>query len=170
MLLEMINLNKVFIQFLSDLEESSPSLKKSLNEISPVEFCLNIKGHKKIYIKFDGTNSHISFHANKHQFEINGTLTELLNLLASRKLNKNLINGDSEKAIVFANIILKSKVDLVYIIDKYFGSISATFVYSLLKLFSTSDKKNLDNEYINIQKKLRDISIRLDRLEAIKQI
>ena len=170
MLLEMINLNKVFIQFLSDLEESSPSLKKSLNEISPVEFCLNIKGHKKIYIKYDGTNSHISFHANKHQFEINGTLTELLNLLASRKLNKNLINGDSEKAIVFANIILKSKVDLVYIIDKYFGSISATFVYSLLKLFSTSDKKNLDNEYINIQKKLRDISIRLDRLEAIKQI
>ena len=90
--------------------------------------------------------------------------------MASRKLNKNLINGDSEKAIVFANIILKSKVDLVYIIDKYFGSISATFVYSLLKLFSTSDKKNLDNEYINIQKKLRDISIRLDRLEAIKQI
>jgi len=170
MLLEMINLNKVFIQFLSDLEESSPSLKKSLNEISPVEFCLNIKGHKKIYIKYDGMNSHISFHANKHQFEINGTLTELLNLLASRKLNKNLINGDSEKAIVFANIILKSKVDLVYIIDKYFGSISATFVYSLLKLFSTSDKKNLDNEYINIQKKLRDISIRLDRLEAIKQI
>ena len=107
MLLEMINLNKVFIQFLSDLEESSPSLKKSLNEISPVEFCLNIKGHKKIYIKIDGTNSHISFHANEHQFEINGTLTELLNLLASRKLNKNLINGDSEKAIVFANIILK---------------------------------------------------------------
>ena len=170
MLLEMINLNKVFIQFLSDLEESSPSLKKSLNEISPVEFCLNIKGHKKIYIKYDGMNSHISFNANEHQFEINGTLTELLNLLASRKLNKNLINGDSEKAIVFANIILKSKVDLVYIIDKYFGSISATFVYSLLKLFSTSDKQNLDNEYVNIQKKLRDISIRLDRLEAIKQI
>ena len=170
MLLEMINLNKVFIQFLSDLEESSPSLKKSLNEISPVVFCLSIKGHKKIYIKYDGMNSHICFHANKHQFEINGTLTELLNLLASRKLNKNLINGDSEKAIVFANIILKSKVDLVYIIDKYFGSISSTFVYSLLKLFSTSDTKNLDNEYVNIQKKLRDISIRLDRLEAIKQI
>ena len=170
MLLEMINLNKVFIQFLSDLEESSPSLKKSLNEISPVEFCLNIKGYKKIYIKYDGTNSHISFHANEHQFEINGTLTELLNLLASRKLNKNLINGDAEKAIVFANIILKSIVDLVYIIDKYFGSISSTFVYSLLKLFSTSDKKNLDKEYVNIQKKLRDISIRLDRLEAIKQI
>ena len=150
MLLEMINLNKVFTQFLSDLEESSPSLKKSLNEISPVEFCLNIKGYKKIYIKYDGTNSHISFHANKHQFEINGTLTELLNLLASRKLNKNLINGDSEKAIVFGNIILKSKVDLVYIIDKYFGSISATFVYSLLKLFSTSDKKNLDLSLIHI--------------------
>ena len=165
----MINLNKVFIQFLSDLEQSSPYLKKSLNEISPVKFCINIKGHKNIYINFDGTNSNISFHPNKHQFEINGTLTELLNLLALRKLNKNLINGDSEKAIVFANIILKSKVDLVYLIDKYFGSISATFVYSLLKLFSTSDKQNSDNEYVNIQKKLRDISIRLDRLEAIKQ-
>ena len=44
----MIDLNKLFVRFLKDFKESSPNLKKSLEEISPIEFCINIKGHKKI--------------------------------------------------------------------------------------------------------------------------
>ena len=51
-LLTMIDINKLFIRLLKDLEESSPNLRKSLKEISPLEFCINIKGHKNIYIKF----------------------------------------------------------------------------------------------------------------------
>ena len=42
----MIDINKLFIRLLKDLEESSPNLRKSLKEISPLEFCINIKGHK----------------------------------------------------------------------------------------------------------------------------
>ena len=57
----MINLNKLFVQFLKDFKESSPNLKKSLEEISPIEFCINIKGHKKIFIKIDDEDSDISF-------------------------------------------------------------------------------------------------------------
>ena len=165
----MIDINKLFIRLLKDLEESSPNLRKSLKEISTLEFCINIKGHKNIYIKIDDKDSEISFRKNNPQFEIRGSLIELLNSLVSKKLNKNLIFGNSELAIVFVNIILKSNVDIIYLIDKYFGNTSAVFAYSVLKLFKSSDNDS-DIEYENIRKRLREISIKLDRLEAIKGI
>ena len=168
-LLTMIDINKLFIRLLEDLEESSPNLRKSLEEISPLEFCINIKGHKNIYIKIDDKDSEISFRKNNPQFEIRGSLIELLNSLVSKKLNKNLIFGNSELAIVFVNIILKSNIDIIYLIDKYFGNTSAVFAYSVLKLFKSSDNDS-DIEYENIRKRLREISIKLDRLEAIKGI
>ena len=111
----------------------------------------------------------ISFRKNNPQFEIRGSLIELLNSLVSKKLKKNLIFGKSELAIVFVNIILKSNIDIIYLIDKYFGNTSAVFAYSVLKLFKSSDNDS-DIEYENIRKRLREISIKLDRLEAIKGI
>ena len=63
----MIDINKLFIRLLEDLEESSPNLRKSLKEISPLEFCINIKGHKNIYIKIDDKDSEISFGKNNSQ-------------------------------------------------------------------------------------------------------
>jgi len=165
----MINVNRLLIKLLADLEESSPNFRKSVKEISPLEFCINIKGHKNIYIKIDDKNSEISFLRNNPQFEIRGSLIELLNTLVSKKLNKNLVFGNSELAIVFVNIILKSNIDIIYLIDKYFGNTSAVFAYGILKLFKSADDDS-DVEYENIRRRLREISIKLDRLEAIKGI
>ena len=165
----MINVNRLLIKLLADLEESSPNFRKSIKEISPLEFCINIKGHKNIYIKVDDKNSEISFLRNNPQFEIRGSLIELLNTLVSKKLNKNLVFGNSELAIVFVNIILKSNIDIIYLIDKYFGNTSAVFAYGILKLFKSADDDS-DEEYENIRRRLREISIKLDRLEAIKGI
>ena len=165
----MIDVNKLLIKLLADLEESSPNFRKSVKEISPLEFCINIKGHKNIYIKIDDKDSEISFGKNNPQFEIRGSLIELLNTLVSKKLNKNLVFGNSELAIVFVNIILKSNIDIIYLIDKYFGNTSAVFAYGILKLFKSADDDS-DVEYENIRRRLREISIKLDRLEAIKGI
>ena len=165
----MINVNRLLIKLLADLEESSPNFRKSIKEISPLEFCINIKGHKNIYIKIDDKNSEISFLRNNPQFEIRGSLIELLNTLVSKKLNKNLVFGNSELAIVFVNIILKSNIDIIYLIDKYFGNTSAVFAYGILKLFKSADDDS-DVDYENIRRRLREISIKLDRLEAIKGI
>ena len=165
----MIDVNKLLIKLLADLEESSPNFRKSVKEISPLEFCINIKGHKNIYIKVDDKNSEISFLRNNPQFEIRGSLIELLNTLVSKKLNKNLVFGNSELAIVFVNIILKSNIDIIYLIDKYFGNTSAVFAYGILKLFKSADDDS-DVDYENIRRRLREISIKLDRLEAIKGI
>ena len=165
----MIDVNKLLIKLLADLEESSPNFRKSVKEISPLEFCINIKGHKNIYIKVDDKNSEISFLRNNPQFEIRGSLIELLNTLVSKKLNKNLVFGNSELAIVFVNIIFKSNIDIIYLIDKYFGNTSAVFAYGILKLFKSADDDS-DVDYENIRRRLREISIKLDRLEAIKGI
>ena len=165
----MINVNRLLIKLLADLEESSPNFRKSIKEISPLEFCINIKGHKNIYIKVDDKNSEISFLRNNPQFEIRGSLIELLNTLVSKKLNKNLVFGNSELAIVFVNIIFKSNIDIIYLIDKYFGNTSAVFAYGILKLFKSADDDS-DVDYENIRRRLREISIKLDRLEAIKGI
>ncbi len=164
----MIKFKKSLSKIISDLEESSPRLKNSLLEISPVNFCINIKNHQNIYIVIDTDNSNVSFEEIEHQFEINGSLFELLKVMITKKMDKNIIKGDVELAITFFNIIFNSNIDLIYLIDKYFGSLPAVFTLAVTKkLFNTSEVYD-DIKYRNIRKRLRDISIRLDRLEVIK--
>ena len=164
----MIKFKKSLSKIISDLEESSPIFKNSLLEISPVCFCVNVKNHKNIYIVIDRDNSNVLFEEIEHQFEINGSLFELLKLVITKKINKNIIKGDVELAMTFFNIIFNSNIDLIYLIDKYFGSLPAVFTLAVTqRLFNTSVVYD-DIEYRNIRKRLRDISIRLDRLEIIK--
>ncbi len=163
----MINLKKGFNKFLKDIQESSPNFKKTLKEISPISFCISLKGHKKIFISINDNNSDISFEANNTQFEINGSLLEILYTIISGKINTNLIKGDAELAIVFFNTLYRSNIDLIYLIDKYFGNLPAVFTYAIVnKVFNTAEIYK-DDEERNLRKRLRDISIRLDRLEAI---
>ena len=165
----MINFKNVFNKLLKDIEESSPNLRNTLIEISPINFCINLKGHKKIFISIDGDNSNISFEENDIQFEINGSLIEIIYTIVSGKINKSLIKGDAELAIVFFSAIYKSDIDLIYLIDKYFGSLPAVFTYAIIKkIFNTREIYKDDNER-ELRGRLRDISMRLDRLEAITE-
>tara|TARA_Y100000996_G_C22507639_1_gene637085 strand:+ start:447 stop:947 length:501 start_codon:yes stop_codon:yes gene_type:complete len=165
----MINFKNSLKKILKDIEESSPKLRNTLKEISPISFCINLKGHKKIFISIDGDNSNISFEENDIQFEINGSLIEIIYTIVSGKINKSLIKGDAELAIVFFSAIYKSDIDLIYLIDKYFGSLPAVFTYAIIKkIFNTREIYKDDNER-ELRGRLRDISIRLDRLEAINE-
>ena len=168
MLEAMIDTKKVFNKLIRDIEDASPNLRKALKEISPISIFLNIKGHKDIFITIDGNNSDISFQKCDYSFEIRASLTDLMKVMISGQLNKNLIFGDAEIAIVFFNAIFKSNIDLIYLVDKYFGSLPAVYTYTLMNnVFSSSDEQN-DNGYVKIRKRLRGIAIRLDRLEALK--
>ena len=60
----MINIKKSFDKLFKSIEESSPNLKKTLREISPLTFFLNIKGHQDIYITINSENSYINFNEN----------------------------------------------------------------------------------------------------------
>ena len=165
----MINFKNSLKKILKDIEESSPKLRNTLKEISPISFCINLKGYKKVFISIDGDNSNISFEENNIQFEINGSLIEIIYTIISGKINKSLIKGDAELAIVFFSAIYKSDIDLIYLIDKYFGSLPAVFTYAIIKkIFNTREIYKDDNER-ELRGRLRNISIRLDRLEAINE-
>tara|TARA_B100000900_G_scaffold362132_1_gene335222 strand:+ start:101 stop:601 length:501 start_codon:yes stop_codon:yes gene_type:complete len=166
----MIDTKKAFIRLLKDLEESSPKFSSTLKEISPIKFCIHIRGHKKIYVTIDGAESKISFNENDFNFEIQGSLLELLEVLSSKKIKRSLISGDIEIAIILFNAIIKSNIDLIYLIDKYFGNLPALIAYTIANKLLRTPKVHNDSEYKNLQKRLRDISIRLDRIEAIKTI
>ena len=164
----MINIKSGFNKLLQDIKESSPNLRNSLNEISPISFCINITGHRKIFITLNKEDSDISFEERKHQFEIKTSLIELLKVVSSGKMNKNLINGDAELAIVLLNVIYKSNIDFIYLIDKYFGNLPAVFSYAIVnKVFNTSEVYP-DNRQRELRKRLRNMAIRLDRLEALE--
>ena len=162
----MINIKKKFYNFFKSIEESSPNLKKTLRDISPLTFFLNIKGHQDIYITINGENSYINFNENIYDFEIKASLIDLLKILATGKINKNIIFGNTEIAIVLFNALYKSDIDLIYLIDKYFGNLPAIFTYAIVKRLYSSNEIYQDVKYREIRKQLRDISIRIDRLEA----
>jgi hypothetical protein len=92
----------------------------------------------------------------------------VLKLAISGKLNKGLVYGNGEIAIVLFNAIHKSNIDLIYLIDKYFGSLPAVFTYTIVKEVFKSSEIYQDENYRDIRKRLRDIAIRLDRLEVLK--
>ena len=162
----MINIKKSFNRLFKSIEESSPNLKKTLREISPLTFFLNIKGHQDIYVTINGENSYINFNENIYDFEIKASLIDLLKILATGKINKNIIFGNTEIAIVLFNALYKSDVDLIYLIDKYFGNLPAIFTYAIVKRLYSSNEVYQDVKHREIRKQLRDISIRIDRLEA----
>ena len=162
----MINIKKSFDKLFKSIEESSPNLKKTLREISPLTFFLNIKGHQGIYITINGENSYINFNENIYDFEIKASLIDLLKILATGKINKNIIFGNTEIAIVLFNALYKSDIDLIYLIDKYFGNLPAIFTYAIVKRLYSSNEVYQDVKHREIRKQLRDISIRIDRLEA----
>ena len=162
----MINIKKSFDKLFKSIEESSPNLKKTLREISPLTFFLNIKGHRDIYITINGENSYINFNENIYDFEIKASLIDLLKILATGKINKNIIFGNTEIAIVLFNALYKSDIDLIYLIDKYFGNLPAIFTYAIVKRLYSSNEVYQDVKHREIRKQLRDISIRIDRLEA----
>ena len=66
----MINIKESFDNFFKSIEESSPNLKKTLRDISPLTFFLNIKGHRDIYITINRENYYINFNENIYDFEI----------------------------------------------------------------------------------------------------
>ena len=162
----MINIKKSFYKLFKSIEESSPNLKKTLREISPLTFFLNIKGHQDIYVTINGENSYINFNENIYDFEIKASLIDLLKILATGKINENIIFGNTEIAIVLFNALYKSDIDLIYLIDKYFGNLPAIFTYAIVKRLYSSNEVYQDVKHREIRKQLRDISIRIDRLEA----
>ena len=167
----MINLNDALLKLLDDLEESSPNFTNSLGELYPITFAINVEGFKKIFISLNHQASSIGLeNENISQFEINGSIKDFIKTLSTKKLHKQLITGDAELAVVFFNAIIKLDIDILYLINKNFGDIPALLTKEALDIIFNHEKVHQDNEERKIRNRLRKLSIRMDRLEAMRDI
>ena len=164
------SLSNSISKILQDLEESSPNTRASLNELYPIKFGLQIDKHKELFFDIDINKKEISFSKIENpQFFIKASSKDLLELLLKEKINKQMIIGDEEIAIVFLNLVIKSEVDLMYLIDKYLGSYAAfasSQVYKSIKTFEKEPEGRSDS----VHAKLRELNIRVDRLEMERTI
>ena len=168
MLLMESDLLKIINSLIRDIEDASPNLKNKLNEIYPIKFKLELVGHKDIYFDLDQNKKNISFSPNKViDFEIRTSVKESLDFLIGKKINRGMLYGDTDKAILTINAFIKSEVDFVLLIDKYFGNTPAALAYFTKEKLSNLKQYNNKNA---LQSKLRDLSIRLDRLEAVNNL
>ena len=159
---------KIINSAINDIESASPVARDKLIQIYPISLLLSIEGHKNIYFSLDKNSKKISFEKTSHvDFEIRSSIKEILDLIFSKKIKKEIIYGDNEKAILMINAILKSDTDIVFLIDKYFGNMPAVLAYLAKEKLFTTNQYNKKNE---LQSKLRDLSIRLDRLEAVNNL
>ena len=168
MLLMKSNLLNIAYSLIQDIEDASPNLKNNLNEIYPIRFKLDLVGHKDIYCNLDQNKKNISFNKIEDtDFEIRTSVKESLDFLISKKINRGMLYGDTEKAILTINAFIKSEVDVVLLIDKYFGDTPAAIAYFTKEKLSNLNQYNNKNA---LRSKLRDLSIRLDRLEAVNNL
>lgn len=164
------SLSNSISKILQDLEESSPNTRASLNELYPIKFGLQIDKHKELFFDIDTNKKEISFSKIENpQFFIKASSKDLLELLLKEKINKQMIIGDEEIAIVFLNLVIKSEVDLIYLIDKYLGSYAAFASSQAYKSIKTLEKEP-EGRSDSVHAKLRELNIRVDRLEMERTI
>jgi len=167
----MINIDDALLKLLDELEESSPNFTNSLGELYPITFAINVEGFKKIFISLNHQASSIGLeNENTSQFEIKGSIKDFIKTLSTKKLHKQLITGDAELAVVFFNAIIKLDIDILYLINKNFGDIPALMTKEALDIIFNHEKVHQDNEERKIRNRLRKLSIRMDRLEAMRDI
>ena len=164
------SLSNSISKILQDLEESSPNTRASLNELYPIKFGLQIDNHKELFFDIDINKKEVSFSKIENpQFFIKASSKDLLELLLKEKINKQMIIGDEEIAIVFLNLVIKSEVDLMYLIDKYLGSYAAFASSQVYKSIKTIEKEP-EGRSDSVHAKLRELNIRVDRLEMERTI
>lgn len=161
------SLNNFVSSLASNLEESAPNTRNSFYEIYPIDLKICIEGHQAIYVHLSIEKKEVSLNKLADpQFTIRANIKDVANYVLNRKINRRMIEGDEEIALVFLNLLKKSNVDLIYLIDKYFGNNAAFLSSKLYKNLRSGSRVSKESPDI-LHKKLRELSIRVDRLEAL---
>ena len=149
-----------------EISSVSPSLLKKVEGLYPLKFNIEISALLNVSLTLSSDDQKLNFFRHKDpQFSLRLDIFEALNALKNNQVPTKCISGDIETAIVFFGAIASSNIDIELLVYKYFGDIPTII---LRKMFVKSSKKESaeDNDQINkLLKSLRDISIRLDRIE-----
>ncbi len=149
-----------------EISSLSPGLLRKVEGLYPLKFNIEISALPDVSLTLSSDDQKLNFFKHKDpQFSLRLDIFEALNALKNKRVPTKCISGDIETAIVFFGAIASSNIDIELLVYKYFGDIPTII---LRKMFVKSAKKESveDNDQINkLLKSLRDISIRLDRIE-----
>ncbi len=149
-----------------EINSVSPGLLKKFEGLYPLEFNIEISALPDVSLTLSSDDQKLNFFKHKDpQFSLRLDIFEALNALKNKQVPTKCISGDIETAIVFFGAIASSNIDIELLVYKYFGDIP-TIIFRKM-FFKSSEKESIkDNDQINkLLKSLRDISIRLDRIE-----
>ena len=154
-------------KFIQELDSASPGFKLKVEQLYPVAFNIQISGMPKFSINLNQNNQ--SFNFSEHidaQFSLSLNIFSALNAIKNKIVPSESISGNIEDAVIFLGVIAHLDIDLELLIYKHFGDIPALILRKVLlgaeKGFSSESRSVSNNQLL---KSLRDISIRLDRLE-----
>ena len=100
-----------------------------------------------------------------NDFSISIGLLEATRYITNRTIEKGHIVGDAEKAFVLINILKSTNIDLSVLVERNFGHIPG--VLSYLASIKINQNTDVTIPQDKLGQKLRSMSIRLDRLEAL---
>ena len=149
-----------------EISSLSPGLLKKVESLYPLKFNIEIYTLPDVSLTLTSDDQKINFFKHKDpQFSLRLDIFEALTALKNKQVPTKCISGDIETAVVFFGAIANSSIDIELLVYKYFGDIPTII---LRKMFVKSSKKESiedDDQINNLLKSLRDISIRLDRIE-----
>ena len=153
-------------KFIDDAISSSPDLQDKLDNISPISFDLSVADIGPFYIKINKEEVTVSLDSiTDNDFSVSIGLLEAAKYITNGTIEKNHIIGDAEKAFVLINILKITNIDLSILVESIFGHIPGVVSYLAgIKINQNTDVTIFQDELVQ---KLRSISIRLDRLEAL---
>ena len=158
-----ISLNTV----LTEAYEISSGLQERLESIYPIECNLNFSGLPVMSLYFNYHEQILKASASEHpQFTLIIDSNTTWNLLKEQTIPSDKIEGDSELALMFLIILTESNIDLELLIYKNFGTVPGLIIRKILSRDFLNDNQGAENIKVrSLQTSLRNISIRMDRME-----
>ena len=158
-----IYLNKIF----NEAYGASSGLQERLESLYPIVCNLNFSGMQTA-----------SLHLKKQEQVFNSTASETpqftlhidseatWKILKKKTIPSKKIEGNSELALMFLMVLAESNIDLEILIYKHLGTVPGLLMRNLLgqEYFNTHNETG-NSKLWYLQRDLRDIAVRIDRLE-----
>lgn len=158
-----ISLNSMF----NEVYKSSSELQSRLEGIYPIVCNLNFSGIHEASLHLNGQEQILhSYPSERPQFTLHLDPQTFWKLLKEKTIPSKKIEGDSELALMFLIVLAESNVDIEVLIYNHFGTVPGLLMRRLLSQeYLDEQNKTGDIQVLSLQQELRNIAIRIDRLE-----
>jgi hypothetical protein len=158
-----ISLNNIF----KEAYGASNGLQQRLERLYPINCNLNFSGIQTVSLNLNKEEKIFSSSASEApQFTLHIDSGTASNILKEKTIPSKKIDGDAELALIFLMVLAESNIDLEVMVYRNFGTVPGLIIRTLIgwEPFNNQNKAN-NSKLWSLQRDLRDIAIRIDRLE-----